>query len=982
MTEKNKGKKLLTLTLALSMTLALPPAGVYAEEDAADGGFVTLPAMGQPVGLPTGDGEDAPKAVVIGDMIGDDGEKDGADAPSGGQNDTDVPPPSTDDGSEGKTEETTTEVDGGKTEGGNGGISTFENEGGEDETPVVNEKTIYVSNEGTGDGTLAENPTTLKEAIAEINGYTKTSEDENPMFVISLTGNLNIDVGSNDLELKKYTTTLLGNGHSIESTRTIMVTGENTKLYLGKPDGTDKLTINVNVTYSSTLGIEQGANLYMYDGVIIKHSPNEALSRGAVQLNNGGNFYMYGGEISDCITAMGTIFADNESHVTISGGTIQNNKATYAYAGGGAVHLQENSTLIVDGTKNKVVFENNKSAGRGGAIRALGGSVSISGKTVFKNNSVAEKKLAGAIYIQYGSLKIDGATFEGNSALYGAAIVTLGGSSAEQKATATLSNCTFNNNVTQADGVGGAIYSQDTGVTLTDCTIENNKAGEVAGGIFFTGYSEELNKLTLNGKNLIQNNTVTVSENEENEDENQKKVFDSNLYLNTIEPKEGEEGESVQLQLIVGENFDGSNIGISMDSIENIAKGEEKPEASVPFSIDFKKNCGTTYPSQYFFSDNPEYHVDWSEDRNEARLVKGAPEYNLSVSPNLLDFGSTKEGYTTAPEAKTVTIKNVGNMPVTVTLPNDSDYIFTPGENWNGRSVTIPVGGSATFTVQPATGLSVGDYKQKINLTTDCGIAPEVAMQFTVTKSGGGGGGHHPKPKPTVEIPDDDALGLNNTDHFAYIVGYGHGDVQPQNSITRAEVAAIFFRLLEDGIRSENFTHQNDFSDVAADAWYCSSVSTLSRMGIIAGYPDGTFRPNAPITRAEFAAIATRFDNNGDKTPVNFSDIIGHWAEGEITVAANHGWVSGYGDGTFRPESRITRAETMSLVNRVLKRIPETPEDLLPDMITWTDNTDTSSWYYLPVQEATNSHYYEFKDDSKYEKWTELRETRDWSKLG
>lgn len=247
---------------------------------------------------------------------------------------------------------------------------------------------------------------------------------------------------------------------------------------------------------------------------------------------------------------------------------------------------------------------------------------------------------------------------------------------------------------------------------------------------------------------------------------------------------------------------------------------------------------------------------------------------------------------------------------------------------------------------------------------------------------GGGGGGHRPKPKPTVEIPDDDALGLNNTDHFAYIVGYGNGEVQPQNSITRAEVAAIFFRLLEDGIRNENFTHQNDFSDVAADAWYCSSVSTLSRMGIIAGYPDGTFRPNAPITRAEFAAIATRFDNNGDKTPVNFTDIIGHWAEGEITVAANHGWVSGYGDNTFRPQNQITRAETMSLVNRVLKRLPETSADLLPDMITWTDNADTSSWYYLPVQEATNSHYYEFKENSKYEKWTELRETRDWSKLG
>lgn len=316
------------------------------------------------------------------------------------------------------------------------------------------------------------------------------------------------------------------------------------------------------------------------------------------------------------------------------------------------------------------------------------------------------------------------------------------------------------------------------------------------------------------------------------------------------------------------------------------------------------------------------------------------------------------------------------------------------GENGSinpAGKVSVPKGGNQTFAITPDNGYHIADVlvdgksvgAVKEYTFKDVTEGHTIAVTFAKDSSGGGGGGgHRPKPKPTVEIPDDDALGLNNTDHFAYVVGYENGEVQPQNSITRAEVAAIFFRLLEDGIRSENFTHQNDFSDVAADAWYCSSVSTLSRMGIIAGYPDGTFRPNAPITRAEFAAIATRFDNNGDKTPVSFTDIIGHWAEGEITVAANHGWVSGYGDNTFRPQNQITRAETMSLVNRVLKRLPETPADLLPDMITWTDNADTSSWYYLPVQEATNSHYYEFKENSKHEKWTELRETRDWSKLG
>ena len=242
---------------------------------------------------------------------------------------------------------------------------------------------------------------------------------------------------------------------------------------------------------------------------------------------------------------------------------------------------------------------------------------------------------------------------------------------------------------------------------------------------------------------------------------------------------------------------------------------------------------------------------------------------------------------------------------------------------------------------------------------------------------------YHPSTpsKPTVEIPDDDALGLNTTDHFAYIVGYGNGEVRPQNNITRAEVATIFFRLLTDDVRDENLTKTNRYSDLAATSWYNTAVSTLSSMGIITGYPDGTFRPNAAITRAEFAAIAARFDSNGDKTTAKFSDIATHWAKDEISIAYNNGWINGYPNGTFGPQRDITRAETMTLVNRVLNRQPETEDDLLPNMTVWTDNANPKAWYYLAVQEATNSHYYEFKTNSQYEKWTELRETRDWTQL-
>ena len=297
-------------------------------------------------------------------------------------------------------------------------------------------------------------------------------------------------------------------------------------------------------------------------------------------------------------------------------------------------------------------------------------------------------------------------------------------------------------------------------------------------------------------------------------------------------------------------------------------------------------------------------------------------------------------------------------------------------------TVTVPKGESKTFTITPDSGYRIKDVLVDgvsvgaVSTYTFEDVVENHTIHATFARK------HTPTPStPTVEIPDDDALGLNTTDHFAYIVGYGNGEVRPQNNITRAEVATIFFRLLTDDVRDENLTKTNRYSDVAATSWYNTAVSTLSSMGIITGYPDGTFRPNAAITRAEFAAIAARFDNDGDKTAAKFSDIATHWAKDEISIAYNNGWITGYPDGTFGPQRDITRAETMTLVNRVLNRQPETEDDLLPNMTVWTDNANPKAWYYLAVQEATNSHYYKFKTNSKYEKWTELRETRDWTQL-
>ena len=208
-------------------------------------------------------------------------------------------------------------------------------------------------------------------------------------------------------------------------------------------------------------------------------------------------------------------------------------------------------------------------------------------------------------------------------------------------------------------------------------------------------------------------------------------------------------------------------------------------------------------------------------------------------------------------------------------------------------------------------------------------------------------------------------------DHTAYIIGFVDGTVKPLANITRSEVAAIFYRLLSDEEREKYKTTNNNFADVDPSAWYNTPASTMAAMGIIGGYPDGLFHGTDNITRAEFAAICARFDKNTENTKADFSDISGHWAELDIAIAANNGWIMGYPDGTFRPNQTITRAEAMALINRVLARIPESPQDLLDDMKTWPDNMNTDKWYYIPVQEATNSHDFERKANGS-EKWTAL----------
>ena len=223
-------------------------------------------------------------------------------------------------------------------------------------------------------------------------------------------------------------------------------------------------------------------------------------------------------------------------------------------------------------------------------------------------------------------------------------------------------------------------------------------------------------------------------------------------------------------------------------------------------------------------------------------------------------------------------------------------------------------------------------------------------------------------------VPDK----LNGDDHFAYVVGYSDSTVRPNANISRAEVATIFFRLLKKEVRDGNLTTENIFADVTNGQWHNKAISTMAKLGIVKGRRADSFDPDASITRAEFAAICARFNTKPVENSGSFSDISGHWAENEIERAAAFGWISGYPDGTFRPDARITRAEAMTMINRVLCRMPQSESDLLDSMVTWPDNKP-SDWHYLAVQEATNSHDFD-RQGEVGESWTKLTSVPDWTR--
>lgn len=303
------------------------------------------------------------------------------------------------------------------------------------------------------------------------------------------------------------------------------------------------------------------------------------------------------------------------------------------------------------------------------------------------------------------------------------------------------------------------------------------------------------------------------------------------------------------------------------------------------------------------------------------------------------------------------------------------------------RPLTITAGsaeGIAPVTCDKYTveGLATGDKVDSVKITgiqSEPGESPNVASDAVIKNAKG------EDVTANYKITYVDGVlkaieVLNKEIHFNYVIGYTDGTIRPNNDISRAEVATIFFRLLTDEAREQYTTTAGNFTDVKAGMWCNRAIATLTNMGIVKGYTDGSFQPNKSITRAELATIIARFAKL-DVNTKTFSDINGHWAQKSIELAAGNGWINGYEDGTFRPNKSIIRAETFAMINRVLDRQTESVSDLLPtsEMNMWSDNMDADAWYYKDVQEATNYHKCDRVGDSVYEKWTEKVPDIDWA---
>ena len=786
---------------------------------------------------------------------------------------------------------------------------------------------------------------------------------------------------------------------------------------------------NKAAQFGSGILANNSVNITMEDGAIIRNNTNSNYELGGgILLGNGSTFTMNGGEISGNTANGGGGVAIIGSTMVMNGGTISNNStyktsgqgsygagvyvADYANAsggdilftptpasfemnggkitgntaldyGGGVLTFPQQSKKITININNGEISGNKVTNGSGGAVAAFFGvtELNITGGTLTKNSA---KNYGGGVFLyQATNATISNGTISENKAYKGGGVCLYYYSAAKQ-----TGGSIENNVAVEGGGVYGGTYTMTGGVikdnnnSLTDEErLWREGDGVYVGTAFNLGDAAEIST----------NNDVYLKEGAS--------VAKEGRYINVISSYTGAStAKPIQIHS-EDVTVEETEIGTQLVQYTTDAGGEAAAalaDADGIFVPSWKMSKGlvigqskaagkmdwmTYVPSikiqyQWVSTDNPSDVTPPADD-----YIRTGTAYTAKVQE------ATHENYTFAgwftDDACKLSYTDGTVLNTDTTLYGKWDKIATPPSSGGGGSH-----GTKYYILHYESngGTKYEDEKYKKNTVVILDKIPKrVGYIFTGWYADQELTDKITKIKMTsdktvyagwkaTDVPET----LNSDNHFAYIVGYEDGTVRPNANISRAEVAAIFFRLLKDDVRDDNLTANSVFTDVALGKWYNKSISTMAKIGIVKGRTANTFVPNAPITRAEFAAICSRFDQSNVEIKSDFNDISGHWAENEIRRAASLGWIQGYTDGSFKPDQNITRAEAASMINRMLHRLPETVEDLLDGMIQWPDN-QPSDWYYINMQEATNSHDFKQKGEIN-EHWTKLTENPNWDR--
>ena len=688
---------------------------------------------------------------------------------------------------------------------------------------------------------------------------------------------------------------------------------------------------------------------------------------------------------------------DAPAKLTMTGGNIQNNKAASdRSAFGGAVAILGTPKNSVDLTNEFIMTGGTISGNTAG----YGGAISVYAADRYWNGNA--------------SVKISGnAEITQNTGRNGGGAIALWTSKADDySSTVEMSGGTISDNKTFSKGGGVFLYGKGDSFYMTDGKISDNEAKQ-GGGIFIN--DTDAAAYLLGG--TIQDNKATDGY-PHYDDASERSYYGNAVYQDGSLYLDGTKA-NISGDIRIGCRFDTSGgistnrfvtlVGASdtMNDYELTSFKNESLDGRVvvaPGTITYGTETYSVADAEPYLSHFTHNHkeiitdTDYTAETGTSSQAKSLVLYR-AIQKFSVTYTDGIGGTSFADEVTSDLRRGTPTPAFTGGTPTRSGYTFTGWE----PSVAATVTGNAVYTAQWTKNSSSSHHSTRYTLhyESNGGTAykderyssgTKVTLDKTPTRESYTFTGWYADKELTQKISSIKMTSektvyagwkastvpdmLNGDDHYAYVVGYSDGTVRPNANISRAEVATIFFRLLKEKVRDGNLTTENTFADVTDGQWHNKTISTMAKLGIVKGRNADSFDPDASITRAEFAAICARFNTKPVENSSSFSDISGHWAENEIERAAAFGWISGYPDGTFRPDARITRAEAMTMINRVLCRMPQSESDLLDSMVTWPDNKP-SDWHYLAVQEATNSHDFN-RQGEVGESWTKLTSVPDW----